>query len=215
MSEKLKIIALISGGGRTVINILDAIEAGKINAGIDLVISSRSDARGLERAQERGLETAVVPSKDYRTGGKPDWETMSRAIDEIILPRNPGLVICAGFMCLYLFPPQLQGKVMNIHPALLPAFGGKGMWGHHVHEAVVASGVKVSGCTIHFTDNQYDSGPIILQQTCPVYDTDTPDDVAKRVFAEECTAYPEAVRLFAEGRLVLDGRIVKIKPEKN
>ena len=99
---------------------------------------------------------------------------------------------------------------MNIHPALLPAFGGKGMSGHHVHEAALARGGKISGCTVHFVDNAYDEGPIILQRPVPVYADDTPDDLAARVFKEECVAYPEAIRLFAEGRLRIDGRIVRI-----
>jgi len=107
---------------------------------------------------------------------------------------------------------------MNIHPALLPAFGGEGMYGHHVHEAVLARGCKVSGCTVHFVNNTYDDGPIILQRPVPAYAEDTPDDLAARVFREECIAYPEAIRLFAEGRLRIEGRIVHVlaggKPTK-
>jgi folate-dependent phosphoribosylglycinamide formyltransferase PurN len=103
---------------------------------------------------------------------------------------------------------------MNIHPALLPSFGGKGMYGHHVHEAVLARGCKVSGCTVHFVNNEYDEGPIILQRAVPVYAEDIPDDLAARVFAEECIAYPEAIRLFAEGRLRVDGLKVSIDDPK-
>jgi folate-dependent phosphoribosylglycinamide formyltransferase PurN len=99
---------------------------------------------------------------------------------------------------------------MNIHPALIPAFCGKGYYGHHVHEAALAYGVKVSGCTVHFADNIYDHGPIILQRTVPVLDTDTAESLAVRVFEQECEAYPEAIRLFAEGRLRIDGRRVRI-----
>jgi folate-dependent phosphoribosylglycinamide formyltransferase PurN len=102
---------------------------------------------------------------------------------------------------------------MNIHPALIPSFCGKGFFGHHVHEAVLAYGAKVSGCTVHFTDNEYDHGPIILQKTVPVLDEDTPDTLAQRVFREECEAYPDAIRLFAEGRLRVDGRRVRVLPE--
>lgn len=100
---------------------------------------------------------------------------------------------------------------MNIHPALLPAFGGKGMWGHNVHEAVLAAGCKVSGCTVHFCTNNYDEGPIIIQRCCSVKDDDTPDTLAERVFKEECIAYPDAVQLFIENRISVHGKIVKIK----
>ena len=111
-------------------------------------------------------------------------------------------------------PDDFLGRVMNIHPALIPAFCGKGYYGHHVHEAVLAYGVKVSGCTVHFADNEYDHGPIILQRAVPVLDDDTPDTLAARVFEQECEAYPEAIRLFAEGRLRIEGRRVKIMGER-
>jgi folate-dependent phosphoribosylglycinamide formyltransferase PurN len=107
-------------------------------------------------------------------------------------------------------PDDFQGRVMNIHPALIPAFCGKGFYGHRVHEAVLADGAKVSGCTVHFVDNEYDHGPIILQRTVPVLDDDTPDSLAARVFVQECEAYPQAIKWFAEGRLRLEGRKVCI-----
>lgn len=211
MADPLRIVALISGGGRTVSNLQDAIEAGRLDARIELVVSSREDAQGLQRARLRGIETAVAPSSDYRVEAATDWAAMSAAVDALVLPREPGLVVLAGYMCLYVIPPALEGRVMNIHPALLPAFGGRGMWGRRVHEAVVASGVKVTGCTVHFATNDYDAGPIVLQRTCPVTHADTPDDVAGRVFALECEAYPEAVRLFAEGRLRIRGGVVEVR----
>jgi phosphoribosylglycinamide formyltransferase-1 len=120
------------------------------------------------------------------------------------------LVCLAGFLQLISIPEDFQGRVMNIHPALIPAFCGKGFYGHHVHEAVLAYGVKITGCTVHFCDNQYDHGPIILQRAVPVLDDDTPDSLAARVFQQECEAYPEAIRLFAEGRLRIEGRRVRI-----
>jgi folate-dependent phosphoribosylglycinamide formyltransferase PurN len=115
----------------------------------------------------------------------------------------------AGFLQLLQVPDDFQNRVMNIHPALISAFCGKGYYGHHVHEAALAYGVKVSGCTVHFADNVYDHGPIILQRTVPVLDGDTPDALAARVFEEERIAYPEAIRLFAEGRLRVEGRVVR------
>lgn len=211
MAGPIRMVALISGSGRTVSNLLDVIEAGGLDATLDLVVASRPDATGLQRARLRGVETAVVASAAYRSGGTTDWAGMSAAVDALVLPRAPDLLILAGYMCLYVVPDALAGKVLNIHPALLPAFGGRGMWGHHVHEAVVASGVKVTGCTVHFATNDYDAGPILLQRTCPVRHTDTADDVADRVFALECEAYPEAVRLFAAGKLRIRGGVVEVE----
>ena len=116
----------------------------------------------------------------------------------------------AGFLQLVLIPEDFRNRVFNIHPALIPAFCGKGYYGHRVHEAVLASGAKVSGCTVHFADNEYDHGPIIVQRTVPVLDDDTAETLAQRVFVEECEAYPEAIRLFAEGRLRIEGKRVRI-----
>ena len=121
------------------------------------------------------------------------------------------LVLQAGWLCLWKIPAELKNRVMNIHPALLPAFGGQGMWGHNVHEAVLKAGCKISGCTVHFCTNEYDKGPIIVQRTCPVMDDDTPDSLAVRVFEQECIAYPEAIRLFAADKLVVKNNRVLIK----
>jgi folate-dependent phosphoribosylglycinamide formyltransferase PurN len=113
-------------------------------------------------------------------------------------------------MCFYKIPDHYLGKIMNIHPALLPSFGGKGMYGHFVHEAVLEMGCKITGCSVHFADNVYDHGPIIVQRTCPVLEDDTPDTLAARVFDEEKEAYPHAINLFAEGRLVIEGKRVRV-----
>jgi folate-dependent phosphoribosylglycinamide formyltransferase PurN len=116
----------------------------------------------------------------------------------------------AGFLQIITVPDDFANRVMNIHPALIPAFCGKGYYGHHVHEAALEYGAKISGCTVHFADNHYDHGPIILQRAVPVRDDDTPDSLAARIFEQECAAYPEAIRLFGEGRLRVDGRRVRI-----
>jgi len=213
--KTLKLVVLLSGGGTTLENIYEHIEQHNLPATVDLVISSKPEAYGVQRAINHGTEHVVVSSSDHRvqnSNGKSrtDWCKMSDALNALILPRKPDLICFAGFMCMYVLPDELEGKVMNIHPALIPSFCGKGMYGHHVHEAVVKSGVKVSGCTVHFVNNEYDAGPIILQRTCPVYDTDTPDDVAVRVGIEERVAYPEAIRLFAQGRLSIRDRVVEI-----
>jgi formyltetrahydrofolate-dependent phosphoribosylglycinamide formyltransferase len=197
---------LISGGGRTFINIQQKINARLLNAVIPLVISSRSTVAGVERAKEAGLNVKIIRTKDY-----PDIEQFSKTIAQQLAEAEIELVIQAGWMCLWTIPTRYTNRVMNIHPALLPGFGGKGMWGHHVHEAVLAAGCKVSGCTVHFCTNEYDKGPIIIQRCCPVKDDDTADTLAERVFEQECIAYPDAIRLFAEGKLLVEGTKVKIR----
>ena len=137
-------------------------------------------------------------------------EEYGQAIFDVCRQRRADLVVMGGFLKFVPIPPDFDNRVMNIHPALIPAFCGAGYYGHRVHEAVLDYGAKVSGCTVHFVDNQYDHGPIILQRVVPVADDDTPDTLAARVFAAECEAYPEAIRLFAAGRLKVEGRRVQI-----
>jgi len=212
-SQPLKLGVLLSGGGRTLLNLLECIRRGELDCEVATVIASR-ECKGVERSRAAGLDVHVVPYKQYRDagpGGQPDTAGYSAAIVAKLEAAGANLVVQAGFLSLWHIPPRYEGKVMNIHPALLPAFGGKGMYGHHVHEAVLATGCKVSGCTVHFVTNEYDAGPIILQRTVPVTDRDTPDDVAERVFEQECIAYPEAIRLFGRGRLEIDGRIVRVR----
>src|SRR5439155_4882712 len=165
-------------------------------ARVVLVIASRADAAALERAQRAGVPTAVI---DRREAGS--LEEFSQRIFEHCRRAKADLVCLAGFLQLVQVPGDFLGRVMNIHPALIPAFCGKGYYGHRVHEAVLASGAKVSGCTVHFADNEYDHGPIISQRVVPVLDNDNPESLSRRVFAEECEAYPEAIQLFADGRL--------------
>jgi formyltetrahydrofolate-dependent phosphoribosylglycinamide formyltransferase len=202
--KKLKLGILLSGGGRTMTNIQQKIEAGSLNAEIVAVISSLSNVRGVQLAEGLGLTPEIIRKKDY-----PDIEQFSAKIERSLDDAQVDLVIQAGWMCLWRIPPHYENRVMNIHPALLPAFGGKGMYGHHVHEAVVNAGCKVSGCTVHFCTNEYDAGPIILQRACDVKDDDDADTLAARVFEQECLAYPEAIRLFSEKRLHVQGGIVK------
>ncbi len=203
--KPVRLAVLISGGGRTMINILDQIRAGNLNAEIVLVISSRSTVGGVEKAQAAGLNLKIIRTKDY-----PDVDEFSKRIVEQLDAVKADLVIQGGWLCLWKIPEKYLDRVMNIHPALLPSFGGKGMWGHHVHEAVLAAGCKVSGCTVHFCTNEYDKGPIIVQRCCPVKEGDTPDSLAERVFEQECIAYPEAIRLFTEGKIKVENAVVKI-----
>ncbi|MDP7162373.1 MAG: phosphoribosylglycinamide formyltransferase [Phycisphaerae bacterium] len=204
--KKLRLSVLLSGGGRTLMNILEEIRAGRLEAEVAVVIGSRP-CKGIDRSRDAGLNVHVVPHKQM-----PDVETYSVRIVSLLDQAKVDLVIQAGFLSLWRIPRQYQDKVMNIHPALLPSFGGTGMYGHHVHEAVVARGCKVSGCTVHFVTNEYDAGPIIVQKCVPVKDTDTPEEIAARVFEQECIAYPEAIRLFAEGKLTIDDGVVRVRP---
>jgi phosphoribosylglycinamide formyltransferase-1 len=211
MSDKpdktLRLGVLLSGGGRTLLNILEHIRAGKLPAQVAVVIASR-DCKGVERARGAGLDAHVVPYKEM-----PDGETYSARLAELLDAAGVDLVCLAGFLSFWRIPPRYQGRVMNIHPALLPRFGGDGMYGHHVHEAVLAAGCKVSGCSVHFVNNEYDAGPIIVQRCVPVVEGDTPDTLADRVFQQECIAYPEAIALFAAGRLRIDGGVVHVLPK--
>ncbi len=197
----LRLAVLLSGGGRTLVNLQRHITDGKLNARIDMVVSSRSDVKGVGRSRDLGLPTVIIERKSLT------HDAFEQAITETV--GNADLVCMAGFLSLWHIPDRLAGRVINIHPALLPEFGGKGMYGHHVHEAVLAAGRTESGCTVHFCDNQYDHGPIILQRKVPVRPDDTADDLAARVFEQECIAYPEAVRLFCEDRIrLVDGHVI-------
>ncbi len=198
MPESIRLAVLISGGGTTLQNLIDRIGDGRLAARIVGVVSSRADVRGVERAQQAGLPVAVVDRR------RPE------AVWDAVRQFGPDLVCLAGWLHLLPIPADFRQRVLNIHPALLPAFGGKGMFGRHVHEAVLAYGARVSGCTIHFADDTYDTGPILVQRCVPVLDGDDPDTLAARVFAAECEAYPEAIRLMAEGRVRIDGRRVVI-----
>ena len=178
------------------------------DARVVVVISSREDAYGLERAERAGIDTHCVPHKLYQGD---DAGKFSREMNRILSSYPVGLLVMAGFMHLFKAGERYKGRVMNIHPALIPSFSGKGCYGSHVHRSVLDYGVKISGCTVHFADDVYDRGPIILQAAVPVKDEDTPDTLAARIFAEECKLYPRAIQLFAEGRLEIRGRKVYIK----
>jgi len=199
----IRLGVLISGGGTTLMNILEYIKQGRLNAEVAVVISSRSTAAGVEKAKNAGLDVKIIRKKDF-----PDIDEFSKRIEDELVAANVDLVVQGGWLCLWKIPAQYENRVMNIHPALLPSFGGQGMWGHHVHEAVLKAGCKVSGCTVHFCTNEYDKGPIIVQRACEVKDDDTPETLAARVFEQECIAYPQAIKLFAEGKSLIQSRIV-------
>ncbi len=203
--KKTRLAVLISGGGRTMLNIQEHIDSGYLNAEISVVISSRLKVTGVERTKNAGLPLEIIRKKDFE-----DIKQFSNAILEILEKYKIDLVMLGGWLCLWEIPNKYENKVINTHPALLPSFGGQGMWGHHVHEAVLERGCKLSGCTVHFCTNKYDQGPIIIQRACEVKDDDDADKLADRVFEQECIAVPQAIKLFCEGKLKVEGRKVKV-----
>ncbi len=206
-TRPIRLAVLLSGGGTTLQNLADRVAAGELCAAINLVVSSKPEAYGLVRAQQLGIASSVVDKQAFA-----DPADRSARVFELVREANADLVCLAGYLSLLEIPDDFAGRVINIHPALLPSFGGQGMYGQRVHEAVLAAGCKVSGCTVHFCDQTYDTGPIIVQRTCPVLEDDTPDTLAKRVFEQERIAYPQAIDLIRQGRVRLNGRRAQIQP---
>lgn len=206
--KKVRAVVLLSGGGTTLQNFIDKAERGEIPLEIALVISSKKNAYGIERAKKHNIPVQVIARKDYK-----EWEDFNAALTAAVDEVNPDLILLAGFLTLFRPGPKYHNRIMNSHPALIPSFCGHGMYGHHVHQAVIDYGVRYTGATIHFIDEQYDSGPVILQKVVEVLPGDTPDTLAERVQAAEREIYPEAVKLFAEDRLKIQGRCVTILPK--
>jgi formyltetrahydrofolate-dependent phosphoribosylglycinamide formyltransferase len=209
MKKVIKLAVLLSGSGTTLQNLIEHIDQFKLDARIMCVISSRADAYGLERARKRGIPAIAVARTSFQ-----DTDSFSAAVWDEIRKHKVDLAVLAGFMCLLEIPPDFENRVVNVHPALIPAFCGKGMYGHRVHEAVLAYGAKVTGCTVHFANAEYDAGPIILQAAVPVFENDTPETLAERVQAKERELYPQAIQLLAEDRVKLEGRRVRILPKQ-
>lgn len=208
----LKVAVLISGGGTSLRNLLEVRSAGSLPVDLVTVISSRRQAGGLEIARQADLETIVVPRAEHA-----DALAYSRAIFDPLTDRGIELVVMAGFLQHALIPERYAGRVINIHPSLIPSFCGHGFYGLRVHQAAIDYGVKISGCTVHFVDNDYDHGPVILQRACPVRDDDTAESLQKRVFELECQALPEAIRGIAMGRVHWQPgeRLVRWHPPKS
>ncbi len=207
MGDPIQLAVLISGSGRTLQNFIDRIAAGSLHARVATVIASRANIAGIDRARRAGLPCHVVSRAECASPA-----AFSEKVFEICREARVDLICLAGWLSLLDIPPAFRGKIINIHPALLPSFGGKGMYGHRVHQAVIDHGCKISGCTVHFVDHAYDEGPIILQRVCPVLEDDTADTLADRVFAEELAAYPQAIELFRQNRLKIEGRRVRVLP---
>jgi len=172
---------LLSGSGRTLDNFHERIVTGDLQAEIRVVVSNVAGVLGLEKAERYGY-----PAFYAKDNG---------AINRILTGYDIDLIVLAGYLKLYTPPDSLRRAVLNIHPALIPSFCGTGFYGHHVHEAVKARGCTVSGCTVHFANEEYDAGPIVLQRCVALEDSDSPDEIAARVFAVECEVYPEAINL--------------------
>jgi len=199
--KPVNLAVMLSGSGRTLLNLVDRVKQGALDASITLVIASK-ECLGAERARAAGLQTLVMP-------GEIAGDDLGRALSA----NAVDLVALAGYIRLLAIPPAYRDRILNIHPALLPSFGGSGMYGHRVHQAVLDAGCKVSGCTVHLCDDSYDRGPILVQRACPVMETDHAESLAARVFELEKEAYPEALELMISGRVqIMRGR-ARILPE--
>lgn len=199
--RKVRIAVLVSGGGTNLQRLIDSVEKGDINGEIVLVVSDRENAYALERARKHGIKAVYIDKKHCTESIQPELQKM-----------EVELVVLAGFLSILgsEFVKAYEGRIINIHPSLIPAFCGKGFYGEKVHKAAVEYGVKLSGATVHFVDEGTDSGPIILQESVPVYAEDTAEALASRVLEVEHRLLPTAVGLYCDGRLHIDGRRVII-----
>ena len=207
MKRALRVAVLLSGEGTSLENLFERIEAGEVPAEVVLVIASNEKAGGLARARRRGVPALAVPRRKY-----PDVRAFNDAIHAVLGDHAIDLVALLGFLSPFETRRRFDGRAINVHPALVPAFSGRGFYGRQVYEAVLEAGVKVTGATVHFVDAEYDHGPIILQEAVAVRDDDTPESLAARVQAAERRLVPEAIRLFAEGRLRIEERRVRSGP---
>jgi formyltetrahydrofolate-dependent phosphoribosylglycinamide formyltransferase len=191
----LRVAVLLSGSGTSLENLFEHIEQRGLPARVVCVIASKESAFGLERARRRGVPAVAIPRKTFA-----DVRSFNDALHAELAKHDPELVALLGFLSIFEPRERYRGRAINVHPALIPAFSGKGMYGHHVHEAVLARGCKVSGATVHAVDDEYDHGPILAQRACEVRDDDTPETLAARVQALERALVPEVVRKLAERR---------------
>jgi len=203
--DPLRVAVLLSGEGTSLENLFEQIDAGALDAQIVAVISSKQRAGGLERARRRGVPARAIPRNQY-----PDVGAFNDAIHAELDRHQVDLVACLGFLSPFETRGKFDGRAINVHPALIPAFCGKGYYGQRVHEAVLAAGATVTGATVHFIDDEYDSGPIILQEEVAVRADDTPTSLAQRVQAAERRLVPKAIQLFANHQLVIEAQQVRI-----
>jgi phosphoribosylglycinamide formyltransferase-1 len=206
LDSPIRLAVCVSGEGTTLQNLIDQIRSRRLRAELVQVVASRPRIGAIARAEAAGIPLALASRRAQ------SLNEFSASVFGPIRHSAADLVILGGFLALLKIPRDYKGRVLNVHPALVPAFCGQGFYGTKVHQAALATGVKFSGCTVHFADDSYDNGPIISQRTVPVLDDDTVESLAARVFKEECSALPEAITLYAQGRLRIDGRRVHITP---
>ena len=209
MSKRhLRIAAFVSGSGSNLPAIIEAIESGYLNAEIVQIIASKYNIPAEIKAQKYDIPYTVISRQEH----KGNIQAMGQSLMACLEPLKIDLILLCGYLSFLSseFVAQYPNRIMNIHPSLLPAFGGKGAYGMNVHNSVIEYGSKVSGCTVMFVDAGADSGPIIIQRSVQVSSSDNPDSLATKVMNEENIAYPEAIRLFSENRLLVDGRVVRI-----
>lgn len=206
----IKLAVCVSGGGTSLQNLVDRIAAGSLDARIVQVVAGRPGIAAIEKAERAGLPVAIADASARKT----DLDAFSASVFDPIRASGADLVLLAGFLSLVKIPSDFRGRVINIHPGLIPSFCGAGFHGERVHRAALDYGVKVSGCTVHFASDEYDEGPIILQKVVPVLEDDDARALAARVFDAEREALPEAVALYAAGRLAIEGRRVRVSPPR-
>lgn len=206
-AKPFRVAVLLSGSGTSLENLLEHMDRGEVPGEVAVVISSKAKAFGLERARRRGIPAIAVARSEH-----PDITGFNDALHAELAKHDVDLVALLGFLSLFELRGQYDGRVINVHPALIPAFCGQGFYGQRVHEAVLAAGVKTSGATVHFVNEEYDKGPILVQEAVPVEEGDTPDSLAERVQAAERRLVPQAIRLIAEGRVEIEGPRTRIRP---
>ena len=207
--SRLRVAVLLSGGGTSLENLFNEIDAG-LPAEVVCVLASKKSAFGLERAEKRGIPAIAIPRREYS-----DVHSFNDALHEVLDHHQPDLVCLLGFLSPFELRGRYAGRTLNVHPALIPAFSGKGFYGHHVHEAVLKAGVKLTGATVHFASDEYDDGPILLQDVVAVEEDDDAERLAARVQALERKLLPEAIRLIAAGRVQIEAGRARILPVKN
>jgi len=210
MAKKLRLAVFISGTGRTLKNLIDLVRAEQLSAEIVVVVSSVSNVVGLQYAEEESIPIEIIERSQYES-----LQEFSEANFSLCRATRADYVVLAGYLRRLDIPKDFVNRVLNIHPSLIPSFCGKGYYGNIVHSKALEYGVKISGCTVHFVDQEYDTGPIILQRAVEIYEGDTPGTLNDRIFAAECQVYPEAIELLAQGRVTVKGRIVRIAPPKD
>jgi phosphoribosylglycinamide formyltransferase-1 len=206
-NRPFRVAVLLSGNGTSLENLFEHMDRGEVPGEVCVVISSKAKAFGLERARRRGIPAIAVARAEH-----PDITSFNDALHAELAKHDVDLIALLGFLSLFELRGQYEGRVINVHPALIPAFCGHGFYGHRVHEAVLEAGVDTTGATVHFVDEEYDKGPILIQESVPVQAGDTPDSLAERVQAAERRLVPQAIRLIAEGRVQIEGSQTRILP---